>query len=65
MPQFIRPDEPITGLGTSTFGDFWSWAYSDILSNANRSVLAEYLVGYALDVLAAHRRLLCLLRLHR
>ena len=51
MPPFIRPDEPIAGLGTSTFGDFWSWACSDILSNANRSVLAEYLVGYALDVL--------------
>jgi len=51
MPQFILCDEPITGLSTRTFGDFWSWAYSDILSNATRSVLAEYIVGFALDVL--------------
>jgi len=50
MPPFIRPDQPIAGLGATTFGDFWSWAYSDILSNANRSVFAEYLVGSALDV---------------
>jgi hypothetical protein len=36
---------------TRLFGDFWSWAYSDTLSNSNRSVFAEYLVGYALDML--------------
>jgi len=51
MSCFIRPDELIPGLDGSTFGDFWSWAYSDTLSNSNRSVFAEYLVGYALGVL--------------
>jgi hypothetical protein len=51
MPCFIRPDEPIPGLDGSTFGDFWAWAYSDTLSNSNRSVFAEYLVGCALGVL--------------
>jgi hypothetical protein len=30
--------------------DFWSWAYSDLLSNATRGVLAEFLVGVALGV---------------
>ncbi len=29
--------------------DFWRWAYSDFLSNARRGVLAEYIVGMALD----------------
>jgi hypothetical protein len=29
--------------------DFWSWGYSDILSNRNRGIFAEYIVGCALD----------------
>jgi hypothetical protein len=29
--------------------EFWSWAYSDILSNRNRGIFAEYIVGCALD----------------
>ena len=29
--------------------DFWSWASSDLLDNATRGRLAEYLVGLALD----------------
>ncbi len=28
--------------------DFWSWAYSDMLSNAQRGILAEYIVAMAL-----------------
>ncbi len=28
--------------------DFWAWAYSDILSNRNRSIFAEFLVAVAL-----------------
>jgi hypothetical protein len=31
-------------------GDFWSWAYSDILSNTDRAVFAEFVVGTALGV---------------
>jgi hypothetical protein len=48
MPCFINVNDPILGVNGTTFGDFWSWAYSDVLSNANRSVFAEYLVGSAL-----------------
>lgn len=29
---------------------FWQWAYSDLLDNAGRGVLAEYVVGQALGV---------------
>lgn len=29
---------------------FLQWAYSDLLSNANRGVLAEYIVGFAVGV---------------
>lgn len=35
--------------------DFWQWAYSDHLSNANRGVLAEYIVGCALGALGRPR----------
>jgi hypothetical protein len=31
-------------------GDFWQWAYSDVMNNRNRSILAEWLVGSALGV---------------
>jgi hypothetical protein len=41
--------EPITNI-QSTVKDFWAWGYSDILSNRNRSVFAEFLVATALDV---------------
>ena len=37
-----------TGLSV---GEYWSWAYSDILTNRNRGIFAEFLVGHALDVL--------------
>lgn len=30
--------------------DFWSWAYSDILSNRNRAIFAEFLVANALGL---------------
>jgi hypothetical protein len=38
----------VPGLEGRTVGDFWQWAYSDILSNRNRSVFAEFMVGVAL-----------------
>ena len=40
----------IPGLTGLTLGDFWSWAYSDVVSNANRSVFAEFIVGSALGL---------------
>ena len=46
----ISSDEKIVGTDDLSIHDFWSWAYSDILSNRNRSVFAEFLVGYALGV---------------
>jgi hypothetical protein len=48
---FRNHDEPIPGLDGRTVGDFWRWAYSDVLSNRNRSIFAEYIIGVALGVL--------------
>jgi len=39
------------GAPGMTVGQFWSWAYSDILSNRNRAIFAEFLVGAALSAL--------------
>ena len=46
--NFFDQQEPIPGANGVTVGDFWQWAYSDILSNRNRSIFAEYIVGVAL-----------------
>jgi hypothetical protein len=35
--------------------DFWQWAHSDFLSNAQRGVLAEYIVGKSLNCLGEKR----------
>ena len=43
-------DDAIIGNTETCVGDFWSWAYSDILSNRNRSIFAEFIVGSALGV---------------
>lgn len=52
----LSPSTPIVNLGDFTLGDFWSWAYSDLLSNGNRSVFAEFIVGTALGATATPRR---------
>ncbi len=52
---FRDPSEPIRGLNDRFVGDFWRWAYSDLLSNTNRPILAEYLVGSALQALSCPR----------
>ena len=36
------------GETIGTVLDFWKWAYSDLLDNAQRGILAEYLVANAL-----------------
>ncbi len=45
--------EPFRASGESIDGadvlDFWRWSFSDLVSNATRGVLAEYLVGKALS----------------
>jgi hypothetical protein len=48
-------DVPIAGLPGLSLGDFWSWAYSDVLNNRNRSILAEFLVASALGLLDTPR----------
>ena len=56
QPRKLSPDIPLLHMGSLTLGDFWSWAYSDLLSNGNRSVFAEFMVGAALGVIASPRR---------
>jgi hypothetical protein len=51
----LAPDVPINGLEGATVGDYWSWAYSNILCNANRSILAEFVVGTVLDAVRSPR----------
>jgi len=45
----LSPSTEIPAVG-ATVGDFWAWAFSDVLSNTARGVLAEFLVGSALGV---------------
>jgi len=47
---FLKAGDPIPDLNGRTIGDFWQWAYSDVLSNRNRSIFAEYIVALALGV---------------
>jgi hypothetical protein len=49
-PRRITPGEKIPGLGGTTVGDFWAWAYSDVLENTARGIFAEFLVGSALGI---------------
>jgi hypothetical protein len=51
---FLEQETPIFGLSAKV-GDFWRWAYSDILSNRNRSIFAEYLVGVSLEAVGTPR----------
>jgi hypothetical protein len=46
----LDPQTKLGGLRDLTIEEFWSWAYSDLLSNGNRSVLAEFIVAEALGV---------------
>lgn len=46
-------DEPFIDLGgekSPTLRDFWRWSTSDLVSNATRGILAEYLVACALGL---------------
>lgn len=52
-PQRLDGCEPIIneeGTAVSSVGDFWSWAYSNVIDNAERGALAEYIVAKALGV---------------
>ncbi len=50
-PKKLSPEEKIVGLKDATVGDFWAWAYSDILTNTRRGMFAEFLVGSELGVI--------------
>lgn len=39
----------VCGDAVSTLNEFWCWAYSDLISNTERGVFAEYLVSMALN----------------
>lgn len=39
-----------TELNSHVVSDFWQWAYSDLLQNTTRGVLAEYIVAVLLGV---------------
>jgi hypothetical protein len=53
--EFLDADAPLPGLDGRTVGDFWRWAYSDVMSNRNRSIFAEFIVGVALGVVERPR----------
>ncbi len=46
----LIPNNPIIGIEKCTVSDFRAWAYSDILSNRNRSIFAEFLIAFSLGV---------------
>ena len=50
MSKLLPPREAIQGIPNLNIGHFWSWAYSDVLSNTIRPLIAEFLVGHALNL---------------
>ncbi len=57
-PRPLRGDEAFHSAGRALGFDvlgFWRWSTSDLVSNATRGVLAEYLVARALDISASCR----------
>jgi hypothetical protein len=55
LPRKLTSNERLIGSDASV-GEFWAWAYSDMLSNQNRAVFAEFIVGHALGVTGGIRR---------
>jgi hypothetical protein len=49
IPLKRSPDEKIPKIDR-TVGEFWSWAFSDMLTNVDRATLAEYIVATALGI---------------
>src|SRR5512139_3063836 len=56
MAQKIQPSVQIAGLKERAIGDFWSWAYSDLLCNTVRPLFAEYIVGECLGITQEPRK---------
>ena len=52
-PRRLTGDESLIAPNGEKVGsliDFWRWAYSDLVSNAERGILAEYIVSCALGI---------------
>jgi hypothetical protein len=49
LPRKFTPHDKILGCDAN-MGNFWAWAYSDVLININRAVFAEFIIGYALEL---------------
>ena len=52
-PKKLTGTEPIvnpTGENICALVDFWRWAYSNLMSNAERGALAEFIVACALQI---------------
>ena len=52
-PKRLSGDEPIlapNGDEVRLLVDFWRWAYSDLIGNAERGALAEFIVACALGI---------------
>lgn len=43
-------EEQFLNAGSATLLDYWTWAHSDIIGNAERGKLAEYIVAMALGL---------------
>ena len=49
----LRGDEPLnhgSSISVANVSDFWRWSCSDLLSNATRGVLAEFIVAKGLGI---------------
>ena len=51
-PQPLNPAEKFvnsdnSAVSNKTMLDYWQWAFSDLVGNTDRGVLAEYLVAMA------------------
>ena len=57
--NYRRPNESLHGGSVevrATVGDFWAWSASDLVANTTRGLLAEYIVGVALDAVQHPRQ---------
>jgi len=58
LPKRMDGDEPLVSPGGQSVAkliDFWRWAYSDLVGNAERGALAEFIVACALGVTMSDR----------
>ncbi len=50
LDPFIRFRGGPDSINRRTISDFWQWAYSDLMQNIERAILAEYIVAVLLGV---------------